>query len=761
MIPTPAGREDPFKGLEEAKKEEQDKGKDKKKKKSEDDKPDTEVKRDDFGKKDDDDDQGDDHRPGDGSSAVGKKSSSGQTSSATQSQGDTSGDKTTGTKHKPAGQPDFVIDVKKRRVSASDLLPQRPVLSAKQRARSVPEPAGKKPRAVPNRFRRETIQYQLPDEPRCKTCQEMAMFHCTKCNDQVCLSHLSDQCTCGPNFVNYALPPAVLPPSISRSLDKNISSCPQEWSVLGDDPDWNYDMGEAGRVRAGYLEDLTDKVVNQKRSTGNVALDEAIREYNEDKRDIDISEISDKPWHQQDLEQRLDACRKKFGIYKHDDFVPTVEFHRSKQVKESRMIQRPECFLLKKDQVDHYYTEEQMLRYVELYSSCLGGNREPKTDDDIAMIQRSSDKLDLMVLNLGNVDHDTRLTIGGRKKVSDYYATDHRFWVLPHLVLNHGAHISVLMEADGFRDQDNVCQRYGYVGMVVRAVRSTGNAIACFVKGSKAYGTGIELIRHMEATYDGKNNWLLHACTFRVIFGVNSGRTFDRATGVIKEFDTTDANADQAIRHNPRAIDSTWEDDQLCHFCAYAEEMPKGNIGYEAGNDNDIKRLGQAEVRIVGFHAESHSFDNCGGNGLNASTKMLYYAIADQVDFICGDGNKYATRVRQKSDVGSDHNHSCIIARLERRKNLQIHQQEENCRVQNYIQDSIFNSAQRMAKRTFLQGSSVRLHDLHCAMLWQDWSNHDSTLRRRMERQEILQWTTRYSRIQVTSSREIQVPLAN
>jgi len=225
------------------------------------------------------------------------------------------------------------------------------------------------------------------------------------------------------------------------------------------------------------------------------------------------------------------------------------------------------------------------------------------------------------------------------------------------------------MEADSF-DYPEICERYGVVGFKVPSFHAPlAPAIACFVRGTKEHGVGIELIRHLDMKTGNEKYWLMHACTFRLHFGTNLGTGIDRATGTKVDKDISNADPDTRLGPSSYAIHSTFRhpNDKAFNVCCCADEEPYVPMKYEAGNETNVKRLRMSEIRVIGFHVESSSWQKKTYQGLNAITKTLFFAIVDHVDFICGDVNQYANRFHiNKKDTALDHTRSCIIDRLER-----------------------------------------------------------------------------------------------
>ena len=85
---------------------------------------------------------------------------------------------------------------------------------------------------------------------------------------------------------------------------------------------------------------------------------------------------------------------------------------------------------------------------------------------------------------------------------------------------------------------------------------------------------------------------------------------------------------------------------------------------YKPGDDLDVKRLNMPELRICAFHINSNAWRDAYTSGKEALFHMIWFAIADQVDVICGDANLFAQRLCS-SDSHSDYNTSCIVNLLE------------------------------------------------------------------------------------------------
>ena len=85
---------------------------------------------------------------------------------------------------------------------------------------------------------------------------------------------------------------------------------------------------------------------------------------------------------------------------------------------------------------------------------------------------------------------------------------------------------------------------------------------------------------------------------------------------------------------------------------------------YKPGDDLDAKRLNMPELRICAFHVHSNTWKNAITSGKEALFQVLWYAIADRVDMICGDSNLFGQRMCS-NDTHSDHLSSCIVNMLE------------------------------------------------------------------------------------------------
>ena len=70
------------------------------------------------------------------------------------------------------------------------------------------------------------------------------------------------------------------------------------------------------------------------------------------------------------------------------------------------------------------------------------------------------------------------------------------------------------------------------------------------------------------------------------------------------------------------------------------------------------------ELRICAFHINSNAWRDAYTSGKEALFHMIWFAIADQVDVICGVANLFAQRLCS-SDSHSDYNTSCIVNLLE------------------------------------------------------------------------------------------------
>ena len=153
--------------------------------------------------------------------------------------------------------------------------------------------------------------------------------------------------------------------------------------------------------------------------------------------------------------------------------IPTLQEHFVDAQDQTPLpIWRPEAFFKYPDGGD--LKEEEILRLLELFRSCLLGKRAilgvaKRTKENIHEFQKDTYQLGILTLNLGHIN---RLPyIGGCSKFPKWVRTDINHRALPHLVFRNAAHIVCLCEASdeygGIAVHRELADEYGMIGMVV------------------------------------------------------------------------------------------------------------------------------------------------------------------------------------------------------------------------------------------------------------------------------------------------------
>ena len=123
--------------------------------------------------------------------------------------------------------------------------------------------------------------------------------------------------------------------------------------------------------------------------------------------------------------------------------IPTLQEHYIDAQDQTPLpIWRPEAYFKYPDGPE--LDEEEILRLLELFRSCLLGKRAvqgvvKRTKDNIHEFQRDTYQLGILTLNLGHIN---RLPYnGGCSKFPKWVRTDIKYRVLPHLVFRNAAHM--------------------------------------------------------------------------------------------------------------------------------------------------------------------------------------------------------------------------------------------------------------------------------------------------------------------------------
>ena len=467
----------------------------------------------------------------------------------------------------------------------------------------------------------------------CDICGDaVGIFHCRKCNMLSCVACCQSEhrCQCGVSHLTSSVSADLLPPMIDtmHSDEGGIISR----SLIRDEKFF----GSTSTLQKQFRESEREKIIAAEKlctEVGKRSLEDAIA---------------------------LGDIWKKESTYFFEG-IPTSVEHMNKQTSGRGLpIHRPPAMIEPVEGLDKDWDLHE--RYLNLYRGALNVSGE-NLKANITGYTTDSLNLNIGMFNFGNLIR--RPYAAGQHKIGTK-GTE----VLTHLLFNNPMHIAGVCEIGAMtEDKHNaLTTEYNCLCLKVQST-CTAPAVGCILKGLAKDGASIQLISHYDqkTRHKEKNFWILHGATFRCIFVTDCQMTFDKSTGErIQNIPTdvdgkTHASLDHILDAHIYSCPTEDRPDQ-CFIDVpeeYLADERKGTIQYRAGDDRNVRRMHLAEARVTVFHANSSAWEHAHTETCHHLGKLIYSAIIDQVDFIVGDGNKFA-QMNFKSDTHSDYR-TCII----------------------------------------------------------------------------------------------------
>ena len=513
------------------------------------------------------------------------------------------------------------------------------------------------------KFKKETEEipwFPRPTGPQCCKnfadcgCAE-AMFWCHPCGFAFCLECRTCGLACNHNIVNYSseLSTEFLPDSISSTRSPFDIGVLVD-AVLAESSFFGATRSEHAQTRHENFQDLITHL-REGRSLGNTYL-------------------------QSYAKHGIEQFDYTGFIYEMSsgNRIPTLQEHYIDAQDQTPLpIWRPEAYFKYPDGPE--LDEEEILRLLELFRSCLLGKRAvqgvvKRTKENIHEFQRDTYQLGILTLNLGHINRIPY--IGGSSKFPKWVRSDINCRVLPHLVFRNAAHIVCLCEASdehgGIAIHRELAKEYGMIGMVVHpAIQS--QSVAIFLRGDHDVGSFIELLGHHQIETGNKSSpfWILHGAIFRLCHGENtSGEFVDPSTGVRIPRPDVEKNVETTVHQHCRPLATTldFQDHSICEIDGDEDLYVSGVEVCEVNpgaDTHDVRRLLLAEVRVAVFHISSYAWIHAYQETCQKWLSFVASCVEHQCDFLSGDGNLFAER-SFKSDDHSDFRTCIMIDILER-----------------------------------------------------------------------------------------------
>ena len=489
--------------------------------------------------------------------------------------------------------------------------------------------------------------YQRPPYVACIVCQDAAPFFCRGCGNSWCaedyIEH-EEYCTCPASVLSCEVHEGDIPISIEEDADLGDI---QKLEHLAQDMDSRFggwQPADRQRVRTAYFQDLK-KRVKEGESTGSTALDKALTMS----------------------ERALKQAKSSFYTAR---TVPTLQEHMQQQLETHPYpLKRPSLLF----DLGKQWEENEIVSYTELAKSMLsmGCKNIPDYVNEERVVA-STNNLSFLLLNLGNLDRPAQLP--GNQSIPRHLTIDNTCNILCTLPYRNPGNVTILCEAWNFQHSEGIAEEHQCITMIAghfSATYETGSPpIACILPADET--STIELLRDFDIEVKNKM-WLIHAATFRMIWGrknPDKARVINPATGetvLLSEFLPADyPGNDETGAEVCATVAASCTINERLKLVETSEiaELECTIPPYKPGDELDVKRLNMPELRICALHINSTAFRNAFTAGKEALYQILWYAIADQVDVICGDSNLFGQRLCS-TDQHSDHNSSCVVNLLE------------------------------------------------------------------------------------------------